>query len=161
MGFDPVTVGLILTAAGTAVGAVSSLEQGRAQKKMAQYNAAVARQSADAAVEAAAHEELRTREEAKRLRGRMMALYGKSGVTMEGSPLEVMEEAAAQEEIDIWTIRRTGATSASQHRSQAQLSAMKGESAHKAGIYGAGTSLLHGAGAYMKAKGKPTLNTTS
>ncbi|OPL13591.1 MAG: hypothetical protein AVO39_10350 [delta proteobacterium MLS_D] len=144
-----------MTAASTAVTAYSAIQQGQAQKDMAEYNAAVARANADAAVEAAAHEELQTREEARRLRGRMMALYGKSGITMEGSPLEVMADAAAEEELDVWAIRKTGSTKAARARSEAELSLMEGKARETSGYLQAGSSLLSGAADYGRATNRP------
>ena len=155
----PATWMAIAAVAGAGLSAYSQIEQSKAQEKMSQYNAAVARQDAEAAREAAAYEELRHKDETGRLRGRMLALYGKSGVTMEGSPLEVMAESAAQAELDTLAIRRAGATAASRHEAQAQLDVIRGRSARRAGYYGAGTTLLSSAGQIGMAYGRPKRKT--
>lgn len=162
MGFAASTwaaIGAVTGGLGVAMSAASSIQQGKQQKAMSEYNAAVARQEAEAIKEATAYEELRQKEQAKKLRGRQLALYGKSGVLMEGTPLEVMEETAAQAELDTLAIRRAGATSASRQESQAQLDIIRGRSAERAGYYGAGTSLLTGAGQIASAYGRPKLST--
>ena len=64
---------------------------------------------------------------------------------MEGSPLELMSETAAEGELDALMIERTGAVSAQRYGEEATLSRMKGSSAKRAGYWGAGTTLLTGA----------------
>ena len=146
---DPVTwlaIGTMTALAGTAMSAVGQIQQGKEQQKWSEYNAAVAERDAKAAKAAAGHEASQKRKETERLLGRQRALYGKSGVTMEGSPLELMSETAAEGELDALMIERTGAVGAQRYGEEATLSRMKGASASRAGYWGAGTTLLTGAG---------------
>jgi len=153
---DPVTwmaIATVTAVAATGVSAVSQIQQGKEQQKWSEYNAAVAERDAKAATAAAGYEASQKRKETERLLGRQRALYGKSGVTMEGSPLELMSETAAEGELDALMIQRTGAVSAQRYGEEATLSRMKGSSAKRAGYWGAGTTLLTGAGSAASSYG--------
>jgi hypothetical protein len=170
MGMALPVIGII----GTAVSVVSSLFQGqaqsqaakaqaagyRAQSQASEYNAQVARQNAQQIIEAGAVEEQKQRDKAKRLLGTQQALYGKSGVTNEGTPLEVMADTAAQQELDALTLRHNywvqsqrQTSEAGQYDFMANRSMMMSDFSNKqagyastAGIMKAGTSLLTGLG---------------
>ena len=153
---DPATWAMIAAGtalAGTVVSVVSQIEQGESQKKWSEYNAAVAERDAVAAQQSAEYDASQKRKETAKLIGRQRALYGKAGVTFEGSPLELMEETASQGELDALMIEREGKLKAGNYQSEAALSRMKGSSAQKAGYYGAGSSLLTGASSAMTAYG--------
>ncbi|MCF7811450.1 hypothetical protein K9N50_10735 [bacterium] len=147
---DPVTGltvgGMVLSAVGTVASVQSQMQQGKEQNKWNQYNAAVAERDAEAARQSAEYEAALKRREGEKLLSRQRALYGKAGVTFKGSPLMLMEETAADIEMDALMIERTGKLTASRYGEEATLSRMKGTSAQKAGYYGAGTTLLTGAG---------------
>jgi len=140
-----------LMAAGTAVSAVSAIQAGRSQEKMAEYNAAVSERDALAARQKAGFDEAAHRRRTRKFLGKQRALYGKSGVTFEGSPLLVMEETAAEAELDALAIRYGGEIEAGRHLSLAELERARGKQAKRAGYLGAGTSLLTGGAATIKA----------
>jgi len=145
---DPATWAMIATGtaiAGTGVAVVSQIEQGESQKEWSEYNAAVAERDALAAQQSAEYDAEQKRKETEKLLGRQRALYGKAGVTLEGSPLLLMEETASEGELDALMIEREGKIRAGSYQSEAALSRMKGSSAQKAGYYGAGSTLLTGA----------------
>lgn len=144
---------LVASVAGTALSVYSQVQQSKEQKKWSEYNAAVAERDATAAQQTAEHEAGEKRKETQRLLGRQRALYGKAGVTLEGSPLLMMEETASEGEIDALMIEREGKLLAGRYQSEAALSRMKGSAAQRAGYYGAGSSLLTGAGSAMSAYG--------
>jgi len=144
---------LVTSIAGTAMSVYSQVEQGKSQNEWSQYNAAVAERDAVAAQQSAEYDAAQKRKETAKLIGRQRALYGKAGVTFEGSPLELMEETASQGELDALMIEREGKLKAGNYQSEAALSRMKGSSAQKAGYYGAGSSLLTGASSAMTAYG--------
>jgi len=75
--------------------------QGAYQGAVAEYNAAVARSQALALETVADIDIARQRKIATRLRGTQVAGYAKAGVKLEGSPLEVMIDSAAEAEKDI------------------------------------------------------------
>ena len=91
--------------------------------------------------------------------------YLASGVTLEGTPLDVLEETAAEIEVDALNIRRTGQleyqagqAEATIERGLGQSALLKGRAARRAGIFGAiGTGLAGGASLgyqYGSMKGK-------
>jgi len=139
-------IGAATSVAGTAFSAVSQIQQGKQQQKWSEYNAAIAERDAKAAKDAAEYEAGQTRRDTERILGRQRALYGKAGVTMEGSPLELMSETAAEGELDALMVERTGILRGQRYGEEATLSRMKGAGARRAGYWGAGTTLLTGAG---------------
>lgn len=146
---------MALTAASSAVGAVGSIQEGRAQKGMAEYNADVYEQNAVAATNKAAFDATRQREVARKILSSHRATWGASGVTVNsGSPLLDMEELAAEAELDAQAIEYTGKIESMQGRSKAALSRLQGKQAETSSYFKAGTSLLGGAssisGAYRK-----------
>lgn len=170
--------------AGTGISAISGVVQGatqaeagraqaeayRSQGEASRYNAAVARQQAQAIQQAATYEEQKQREKGQRLLGTQQALYGKAGVTMEGTPLEVMSQTAADIEKEIlgtrynFDVQRWRALSeADQYEYMAgrqdYLSKMAKKSAGYASTAGwlkGGTSLLTGLGMVGKGWGGGT-----
>jgi hypothetical protein len=138
--------GVEMLAAGSAiVGAVGAIQQGKAQQSMANYNADVAERAAENAKVAAAFEESAQRSRADKFRSTQRALFAKSGVTQEGSPLLVEADTAAQAEQDALAIRFSGSAAEARAKSQAAMSRMGGRVAKQASMYKAGTSLLSGA----------------
>lgn len=129
----------------------TAAQQARAQAAWHAYNAKVAEREADAERQAAEFEAKQHAREAKHLRSRQIAIIGKSGVTIEGSPLLVAEDTAAQLALENAMIRERGARSVSKWKSQSILDISKASAAKSAaggykmaGYLGAGTSLLQG-----------------
>lgn len=146
MGFETaMIVSAVASGIGTGISVMGQIEQGRSQKKWGEYNAQVAERDAETARMNAEYEAGLKRKESERLLGRQRALYGKAGVTLEGSPLLLMAETAAESEMDALMIERGGKLQAQRYRSEATLSKMKGAAAQRAGYYGAGSTLLTGA----------------
>ena len=140
-----------LVGAGFALEIGSAIQAGRSQKKMADYNAAVSERDALAAEQKAEYDIAAHRRRTRKMLGKQRALYGKAGVTFEGSPLLVMEETAAEAELDALAIRYSGDIAASRHRSVADIERIRGKQARKAGYIKAGTTLLTGAAKTIKA----------
>jgi hypothetical protein len=144
------TIGTVAAATGTAVSAYGSIQAGRQAEETAKFNAALEAQKARAEMESAAYEEKQSRRERSRLLSRQAALYGKAGVKMEGSPLDVMAETAAEGELEALMIRKYGATKAQQAMSQAQIDRYMGRTARTTGYMRAGTTLLTEGGSLLK-----------
>jgi predicted ATPase len=122
----PAWVGTAAALAGTAISGVSAIASGfqqsaalKEQAKGARYNQAVAEMNAEAARKAAAFAEEQARKKTARLLGTQQAGFAKAGVAMEGTPLEVMAETAAQEEENTLALRYNYAVEASRWGSQA------------------------------------------
>jgi hypothetical protein len=131
--------------ASTAVSAVGAIQQGKAAQASAKFNADMMSRNAQIARQQAAAEEEKHRRLTYMRQGAARAAYGASGVSIEGSPLDILEQSAAQEELDALNIRYRGEIGAQSAEGQADLSLMRGESAMSAGYMGAGSSILLGA----------------
>ena len=132
----------ILYVGAAVVAAGSAVYQGVQANKEAKYNAQIREQDAIAAKNKAAYDETMHRDRVRKLLSSQKALYGRSGVSLLGSPELVMEETAAQGELDALAIRYGGDVEASRNRSEATLSRMRGKSASTSGYASAGSSLL-------------------
>jgi hypothetical protein len=133
-----------LTLASTAVSAYGQYQQGQQQAQAAEYNAAVARQQAEASREAGKLEAARIRKQKERLTGRQRAMYAKAGVTMEGSPMEVMLDSATDAEMDALITEYNYETQARQAGSQASMSQWRAGVYERTGTQRAGATLLQG-----------------
>lgn len=139
---DPITAGLIL--AGTTMSAIGSIQQGKAAEQAAEYNAQTSMEQAAAARAEGEAEAQRLRREGRRNIGTMRASISKSGVTSQGSPMLALAESAAMNELDVLNTRYSAQSSARASERQAGLQRAEGRSAKRAGLIGAGTSLLTG-----------------
>ena len=134
-------------------GVYSADQQRRAGNQQADYNAAVAEEDAKAAKAKAEYDEKAHRENVRKILATQRALYGKSGLSMEGSPLLVMEDTEKQGELDALAIRYGGDVASARSRSEANLARMTGRNnayAAKAGYMQAGSTLLSGAASASK-----------
>jgi hypothetical protein len=127
-----------------AVGVVSSLSQAQQQKSAAKYNEKLAEnQAIGARQEAAAAADRQQRQSAKTI-GTMQATYAASGVGLEGSPLEVLEESARNAELDRLTILWNGEGRAQGYQNTAELERSRGKNAMASGYLSAAGSVVKG-----------------
>lgn len=141
-------VGIITIAAtviSTAIGVYSAYQQGQAQQKAAKDNAKAAENQATATRNAAMVREQQHRERIRHLAGTQRAVAGASGLEEAGSPLLVMADTLEQAELDAQRIRYGGEVSATGFEAQSRLSRFQGDQASRAGMIGAGSTLLSGA----------------
>lgn len=127
-----------LAIVGSVVSAAGSISAGNAQKKAAQQNAALARMQAE-------EDARRSRRQSNALMGRQRAVVAASGTTMEGSPLLIVQDTAAEAETEIRHILRGGAARASAYQ-------QAGGAAAQAGLIDAGSTLLSGVGRALNVK---------
>lgn len=139
---EPVTIALIASAAVSTAGAIYSGEQ---QRKAASQNADIQMADAQAAEQKANYDATLHQESVRRLVSAQRAAYGKSGVTMEGSPLLTIEDTIEQGGLDTLAIRYGGDIAAARSRSAANLSRMQGSAAKTSSYFQAGSTLLSGA----------------
>jgi len=123
---------------GSVISAAGSISAGKAEKKAAEQNAALARMQAE--------EDARlSRRQSDALMGRQRAVIAASGTTMEGSPLLIVQDTAREAEIEVRHILRGGAARASAYQ-------QAGSAAAQAGFFDAGSTLLGGIGTALKVK---------
>ncbi len=128
-------LGTTLGTVGTAVGALGAIGAGKAEQSAANFNAASAAQEAQSRENA-------QRTAAQRQLASIRAGVAKSGARMEGTPLAVLSESAANAEIDALNTRYSG-------QRESALYTARGQNARTAGYLRAGTSLLSSAGKYF------------
>lgn len=133
---------MALTAVSGIVDAGSSVYAGNAAGAAADYNAQMARNNAQEARNQAAEEERRSRVQSRQVIGSQRAAAGASGVQLEGSALDSIEESAANGELDALTIRHGGQAKAANYESEAQLENYKGKQARIGGYVGGASALL-------------------
>jgi len=134
-----------ISAVAVVASVVGTVVSSDAQRRAANTNADIQEQNAAAARAKSSYDEQRHRESVQKMLSTQRALYGKSGVDMAGSPLLVMEDTAAQGELDALAIRYGGDVASAQQRSAANLSRMQASDYQTAGYLKAGSSLLSGA----------------
>lgn len=128
-----------ISAAMSAVSAISGAQQ---QKQAAKYNQKIANQQAVAAQKEAAANADKQRRAASETIGSMQASYAASGVTLEGSPLEVLEQSARNAKLDELNIRWSGDTRAQGYRATANLEGARASNAMTSGYLSAAGSLF-------------------
>lgn len=149
-------VATALAVTGAAVSAKGEIDAGKASKKAAFKNAAQQEQDAIARTAEAISQSRESRAQGRRITGSQKSQYLKGGVLLEGTPLMVMAEAAADIELESMEIERQGIMEAQVLKRGADMSRFKGKQAAKAGRFGAiGTILQSGAdiaGTYKQQK---------
>jgi hypothetical protein len=135
---------LVAAVGSTVLQAAGSIQQGQAARSAANYNAQVAENNAAAARAQAAENARRQRVMNKKALGSIRAGYGASGVTLEGSPLDVLEESAMNAELDALSIEHAGLVRALGFQNDAALERFGGRNASRAGYMGAAAALLGG-----------------
>jgi hypothetical protein len=157
MAFLPV-IAAVASIAGTGLAAVGAIQQGNAARAAATYNAAVAennaivaRQNAKLALSESNAEEQGVRRRTAQQLGTAGAAIGASGITQEGSALDVLEETVALGELDALTVRWQGDLKARNfeqqargYQSSAELERMSGRAAKTNSIFSAAGTLLSG-----------------
>lgn len=94
------TVGAISTVAGTIAQARGQKIAGKAEAQALKYNAAISRQEAEIVESKKILETKRLMKRKKDILSTQRALFSKSGVLLEGSPLEVIRDTESEIELD-------------------------------------------------------------
>lgn len=153
MAFLPI-IAAIASAASGVVGAIGAAQKGEAEAKAAEFNAQNQRTQANMEIQKANEEERRARITGKKQLGKMVAATSASGINLEGSALDVLDESASNVELDALNIRHQGQMRAWSLRQGAELDTMRASSSRQAGTLGAASSLLGTAGTLAGRYGK-------
>lgn len=130
--------------AATAISALGTLKQGREANAAAQYNSQIQQRNASIAMNQAGADAEAQNRHARQVLGAARAGYGASGVTLEGSPLDVLEMSATNAELDRQNILYKGRVRAAGYQSAAGLSEFEGNQAQDASYIRASSVLLNG-----------------
>lgn len=132
----------VMMFAGPALQAMGQLQQAQTAKAVGRYNQQLGERSAGIARDQTAAEITRQQRTARRVQGAARAAYGASGVTMEGSPLDVLEDNATQAELDTLTLRYRGELRAQGYEQAGSMARFQGDQAARAGQMAAAGTLL-------------------
>ena len=137
-------LGIGLAAAGTAVSAIGQASAGANAQSAANLNAQEAVNSANNTLESGKIAESQQRYQDRLVLAQQRASYGASGVTLEGSPMDVMTESARQAELAALETRRNYRLQAQQILEGAQSDVISGQNAKTASEFGVASTLLTG-----------------
>jgi len=149
----------VLSLIGTAVGAVSSYQQGQDMKAMARNNAILQAEQSDQALKQGVIAQNQYRRQLSQLLGRQRAIIAGNNLQDAGSPLALQEDTAAQGEADIANIRNQAALDAWGFKVGADQSRQRGINYGRAGSASAFADLasLAGKGYTMYKNSRPIL----
>lgn len=145
------------------IGAIGSIAEGNAVAQSEEYNAQIAErnkliadQNRKQAINTANVEAEDKRRENRRVLSSIAAAYGSSGLTLEGSPLDVLEDTATEQALDVRRIEyegraraREGAIQMLELDEEATLRRMRKRSARIGSYFKAAGSVVRGAGGYL------------
>lgn len=139
--------------ASTAIGAVGAISGAQAQAASASYNARlsdrdayIADQNRKLAIETARIDAEDKRRDNRRVQASIRASYGASGVSFAGSPLDVLEDSAIENELDAQRIEFEG-------RSRARDAALQGQGASESAALSRNTASSARSGGALAALG--------
>lgn len=141
-------------AAGAAMSAVGAIQQGKAAKAAAEFNATISRQNAQITREQTVQAVRQADREQYLRMGAIRAAQGASGGKAEGSVLDILADTAAQGELERQDIIYRGALAERGHLNTATLDEFSGKNAERASYLQAGSELLQGAGNAYAMSGK-------
>lgn len=134
-------------AAGGLMSASGSAKQGAAAQEAGIYNQVMAEENAKRAIERAKEDERQFRISVRHQQASNRAAVAKSGVKLEGSPMEVLRANARKAEEDAIAIRMSGFDQAQGLRNQGEMEYRRGRAAFKGGQMQAYGQLLSTGGA--------------
>lgn len=139
-------VAVAALAAGTTISAVSQYRQGKEQRELYKQRAAAALEDAKAVRESYGEQAREKRKEARRYEKRQRVLFAKGGVQAEGTALDIIKETETEFQREAGLIQLHGETESSRLRTQAMFERQAGQSAYRAGLWGAGATVMSGLG---------------
>jgi len=132
------------SAAGTAMSAYGSYQQGKQEQEIYKANAGLYRQEAESVKEAGRDEASLIKERARELLAKQIVMAAAGGGDLAGSNLNVMADSAFQAERDAQMTLRNADVEAVGLRNRANVAEAYGKSAKKAGNIRAVTGILQG-----------------
>lgn len=143
-----------LLIAGTVISAISSIQQGAYQRKVANYNAKVLENEKVALQQKAELDVEKHRETVRRLKGSQRVATAASGIDFSGSPVDVLFDTEKRSLLDEKIIKYNAQQGIAGTESEIALTLAEGDQAYRTGLIDAGTTILSGAGKFYKSKNK-------
>jgi len=143
---------LVIMALAAATSAYSSVQQGKAQKEMFEYNAALQARSAKDEQEISASDAWKQAKMDDAELAANRVFFNTSGVRIseDDTPALSLVSQAGYRGMNVAAIRQRGASAASQQLAASRLSSFQGSVAQTASYYTAGTTLLSSAGKMVR-----------
>lgn len=149
---DPISaIGMVATVGGQIFQGVGAANQAAAQYEASQFNAKMARQNAALTRRQTVEEERRVRLYGAKDLGDIRSSYGASGVALEGSALDVLQESARNVERDALNVRHQGEMQAQIYDLEANAAISSGRAARTQGALSVAGTLLGGIGSLVGA----------
>lgn len=133
-----------IAATGAGISAYGTYQAGKQEKANAKYNAQMQEQMAAEERQQGRYAVGMQLERGEAFKAKQRAMFSKARVTGPGTPMLVLQDAADKIERDISMTLGGGQTRSNYYLGQAGLTRMQGRSRSRAGVIGAGTSLLRG-----------------
>ena len=144
-------VATVMMGVGTAVSAYGAYQQGKAQKRLNEYNAQVAEQNAQIAQEKADYDKEQLKRRIRKMKGTTTVALAKAGVdATEGSAIDLFEELAIESEKDLLMIQYNTDLKKRGYTIEAATSRYTGAMAYQAGKMKAASTLLTGGSSTYK-----------
>jgi hypothetical protein len=134
----------VISVVGTTVAVGGQIMGAIAAKNQADYEAAIADRNAEAARLQAQEDAARFRVDTRRRLASTRAAFGASGLILEGSPIDLLGDAAVQGELDALTIEHGGRVRAQAFGAEAEAASMRGTASLIGGFGRASDTLLGG-----------------
>lgn len=140
-----------LMVAGTLVSAMGAIREGQAKSDAAKYNAQLTERNRVVNANQTESDLIAQRRTSTKALGGMRANYSAAGVSMEGSPLDVLEESVSQSELERQNLKYNSRLRDMGMQSDANLYRANASNALQAGYTKAASTLLLGSAEAMGA----------
>ena len=143
-------VATVMMGVGTAISAYGAYQQGKQTKMLNDYNAKVAMQNKIAVAEKAEYDKEQLKRRVRKLKGSTTVALAKAGVdSTEGTAIDLFEEMAINQEMDLMMIAYNADMKARGYQIDADTATYTGQMAYQAGkMKAAGTLLTGGSSTY-------------
>lgn len=143
-------LGGVVSLLGTAVGVVGAIQQGNAAAAAAKFNAKIAERDAQIQRQNAGLAAEQQREKTKRRLATTSANIGASGITPQGSPLDILEETAALGKQDELNAAAGFLNSADASNLDASRERLAGKNAKSSALFSAAGTAFGGIGNVLR-----------
>ncbi len=124
-------IGAGMAVGGAVTGIINASNENDLQNQASAMNTRTSLDNARLALQESAEDERRLRIQNKQQLGDIRANYGASGVTLEGSPLDILQQSAANAELDALTVRHQGAVRAWAYQNEARVEQFQADASNK------------------------------
>jgi len=137
----------ILSVVGGVISAYGAIQAAQAKSTAANFNAQISDQASNVALSKATADAALQQRQAEQVHGSLIANFGAAGVTMEGTPTDLLRFSVQNASLDKQNILYTGRLKSIGHVSDAVLSRFEAKTATEQGQIQAASSILTSAGA--------------